>query len=407
MGSPVSVAGRYLLIAAALAASLYSVVLARASWLFREDTVNSVPAAVRLVPYDSEYLSRLAAWRTPEKVALLHRAVEFNPFDFQSLIHLGIEREFTSRDASGAERYYLRAAEVNKMFLPKWTLTNFYFRQQRTPEFFRWARATLAITPYAPEPVFIQMWLMSQDARTIARALPNRPRILLPYAWYLSNNHQFAPIPAIVQRLVDAVGKGDPRAWGRDGLLATIEDRLVENGDSGPALAVWGSLVRARWIDKEIPSASHPITNQDFGSRLYPHGFDWRVVPAEGVHVEQYASEQSLHLRFTGNEPETPTSLLEQYIPLSPGRTYHLKWQLESKLGDAASGLTWRVSSVGGVSHASLASQDIVLSSSTGWRFNAPPGSNLAKLSLEYARPYGHMRAVGTLILKEVSCQAE
>ncbi len=122
---------RYLLIAGALAAAIYSFVLARASWLFRQDTAISIPAAVALVPFDSTYVARLAAWRPAEKIALLHRAVELNPFDSESWIQLGFVSEFQQHDRASAERYYLKAAEVNKMFLPKWTLTNFYFRQDQ------------------------------------------------------------------------------------------------------------------------------------------------------------------------------------------------------------------------------------------------------------------------------------
>ena len=46
------------------------------------------------------------------------------------LIQLGLNAEITEGDPKTAESYYLKAAAVNKMFLPKWTLTNYYFRQQ-------------------------------------------------------------------------------------------------------------------------------------------------------------------------------------------------------------------------------------------------------------------------------------
>lgn len=71
-------------------------------------------------------------------------------------------------DAEGAERDYLR------MFLRKWTLTNFYFRQRRPHDFFHWANAALQVAPYSPDPIFAQMWLVSQDAGRIAAAIPER-----------------------------------------------------------------------------------------------------------------------------------------------------------------------------------------------------------------------------------------
>ena len=144
-----------LLIAGAILAAFYSFLLARASWLFEQDTSSSVPKAAGLMPYNGAYLARLAAWAPAQKFFLFRRAVELNPFDFESLIQLGIFSEFQKHNDAQAERYYLRAEEVNKMFLPKWTLTNYYFRHGRTAEFFRWATASLAITPYSPEPIFL------------------------------------------------------------------------------------------------------------------------------------------------------------------------------------------------------------------------------------------------------------
>jgi hypothetical protein len=122
---------RYCAIVAAVAAAGYSLILARAAYLFACDTRTSVPAAVQLIPYNSVYVARLAAWMPAERNQLLHRAVKLNPWDFQSWIQLGLATEMEHNDAEGAERQYLHAATVDRMFLPRWTLTNFYFRHRR------------------------------------------------------------------------------------------------------------------------------------------------------------------------------------------------------------------------------------------------------------------------------------
>ncbi len=397
---------RYLLVASALAAGIYSFVLARASWLFRQDTANSVPAAVTLVPFDSAYLARLAAWRPAQKVALLHRAVELNPFDSESWIQLGFVSEFQQRETASAERYYLRAAEVDKMFLPKWTLTNFYFRQDQPAEFFRWANATLAITPYSPEPVFVQMWLISQDPEKIAQSVPDRPRVLLPYAWFLCNSHQYSAIPPIVARLIKAAGKADPRAWGRDGLIAAIEDRLVAEGNRDPALRIWSSMVNEGWLQKTIPTLTHPLTNGDFRTPLFSHGFDWIRAGTEGLRIDESPSENLIRLQFSGNEPQH-CLVLQQYLPMEAGRTYRLEWQANPIPGDALSGLTWHLRPVGDGAGPGLESSDLGLSPSGSWNVRARLGAELYRLTLEYARPLGQLRANGTFILKSVSISAD
>lgn len=380
--------------------------LAQAQWLFQRDTASSVPAAVRLVPYNSEYVARLAAWRQPEKLSLLLRAVALNPFDFQSLIQIGFVEEFQKRDLAAAEHYYLNAADVNKMFLPKWTLANFYFRRERSDQFFHWATATLAITPYSPDPVFTQMWLMSQDAVNIAHAIPNRPRTLLAYAWFLSNNHEYAAIPPIVQRLISVAGKRDPHAWGRDDLLAAIEDRLIAAGDRDGSLSVWASMVRAGWLQQSVPSGDHPLTNENFKLSFFQHGFDWIVAEVDGIRIEQFPSDGSLRIQFSGDEPER-ANVLQQVVPLDVNRTYNLRWDVESRLADLPSGLRWHLQSVEGVGGPDLLSGDVVQTKNQGWQFRLPSGTGLYRLSLDYARPLGHSRATGAIVIKGVYANTE
>jgi hypothetical protein len=339
-------------------------------------------------------------------MALLSRAVALNPFDFESLIQIGFAHEFQNQDIGAAERYYLKAASVNKMFLPKWTLTNFYFRQERRIEFFQSGMATLAITPYSPDPVFTQMWLMSQDATTIARAVPDRPRTLLAYAWFLSNNHQYAAVPSIVKRLIAAVGKSDPHAWGRDDLLPAIEDRLVGAGDRESALSVWTSMVRAGWLQQSVPSGAHPVTNEQFKIVFFPHGFDWIPAELDGIRLDQFPSEGFLRIQFSGDQPERGT-LLWQYLPLDAGRTYDFRWKIESRLSDSPSGLTWHLQPVETSPVAELVSSDLAGLTPQAWQVRVPSGPGLYRLSLEYARPLGHSRARGTVVLKSVHSDPE
>ena len=411
MGSVSSIVARCSLIAGAIAAAVYALLLARAEALFNRDTAISVPAAVRLVPYDSAYLARLAAWRPAEHVALLQRAVSYNPFDFESWIQLGLASEFQQGDVSAAERYFLKAAAVNRMFLPRWTLTNFYFRHNKLPEFFRWAKATLAITPYSPEPVFLQMWQISQDGGRIAAAVPERPRALLPYAWFLSNSNRNSLVSPILDRLITAIGNRDPRSWGRDDLVATMEDRLLAAGQQQPALDVWKRMVNARWLNETVPSPQHPLTNGNFRQPFFRHGFDWMPVNAEGVRVDQYADQGSLNLRFSGDESER-CLLLQQYVPLAAGRPYRLGWRIKANTLTGLSGLTWHLRPVSPAAPAGslsdeFQSSDLLSPSPAGWQFRSPPQTSLGLLTLQYARPLGQTVARGSLVLQAVSLSTE
>ena len=396
---------RYLLVTCGCVSALYSLLLASASWLFRQDTAASVAEAVRLVPYNSNYVTRLAAWHSAQKIALLHRAVKLNPLDYESWIQLGLTSEFQQHDRAAAERYYLKAADVNRMFVPKWTLTNFYFRQERLNDFFAWASATLAVTPYPPDPVFLQIWLISHDARRIARAIPERPRILLPYVWFLSNRHQYALIAPVVDRLIRAVGNRDPWAWGRDDLIALSEDRLIAEGYRDPALNIWASMVKAGWIHKTIPTVSHPITNGDFQTVFFRHGFDWMPVNSGCARVEQFVAAGEVRVRFSGDEPEN-CIIMQQYVPLRSGRGYRLRWELHSQLPDTVSGLRWHVLPSPVRNDIESISPDLLSSTTRDWDFESAKGAEVGILLLEYSRPLGHLRTKGTAVLKSVLCSA-
>jgi len=391
---------RYAIAAAAIAAGIYAVILARASYLFHEDTAVSVAAAVHLQPHNADYLERLASWQPDERKALLERSIAENPFNYDALIRLGLLAEMQDGDNAAAERCYLRAASVNHMFLPRWTLANFYFRQQRADDFFHWTWQTLAVTPYASDPVFAQMRQMTQDEDLIQSAIPDRPRILLQYAWYLSNSKDYDRIPRAVNRLVHLVSKDDAAKWGRDDLLALSEDHMLAAGSLQPALDVWSALKGAGWIEQSVPSGQNPLTNGDFRQPFFRHGFDWVINDNPGARLEQLPDLSELRVNLYGDEPEKMV-LLQQYVAVTPGARYSMTWHQQSEELTEPSGLTWCLHSIGG-SQSDLVSGDVIAPNSS-WDFVAPRGVKGFLLTLEYARALGTTRARGALSLKSVT----
>jgi tetratricopeptide (TPR) repeat protein len=392
---------RYLLIAGAVAGAYYSAILARASYLFKQDTAISVPAAVNLVPYNAEYVARLASWKEDRRAALLKSAVELNPFDYESLIQLGLSAEMTAADPATAEAYFLKAASVNRMYLPKWTLAGYYFRRQNSSEFFRWANETLKISPYAGDPVFTQMWLMSQDPARLSAAIPDRARTLIQYTWFLSNSKQFAAMPPIVERLVRVVGEDDPRAWGRNDLIASALDHVLASGDLHTGLQIWTTLRDGRWIPQSVPDADRPLTNGDFHWPFYKHGFDWAPAETEAVHIQQFVNEPSIDIGLSGDQPEH-CELLRQYVAIESGFLYKLQWKAEAQGIPAGSGLAWHLRPANADERIDITSIDL-LRAPQAWEFVAPPKVTGFMLTLEYDRALGHVRPAGHTLLRSVS----
>jgi hypothetical protein len=396
---------RCLLIATALAGCIYSLLLARAQYLFEKDNGASVAGAVKLVPYNSDYVARLAAWTPREKMLLLQRAVQLNPFDSQSWIQLGLYSELQAKDYASAERDYLKAADVNHMYLPKWTLANFYFRRGNETQFFRWAKETLSITPYSPDPVFTQMWLISSDPTRIAASVPDRPQALLRYAWFLMNNNHYPSIPPVVQRLVERTGSTYPRIWGRDDMIAAIEDRLLAAGHDQEALQIWSTLCQAGWISQTVPNPASPITNGNFRLPFYPHGFGWMPVESPGVSTSHYTDQASIRFELSGDQPEHVV-LLRQFVPVAAGGVYTLSWHAVSDNLPSPSGLAWHLQPISAKMSA-MESGDLLDSQNAHWQLDIPDGVHLCLLTVEYNRALGTVRTRGSIVVSSVAMRAK
>jgi tetratricopeptide (TPR) repeat protein len=376
-----------------------SAILGIGSYLFHRGDRRSVELAARLVPFNSEYLSRLSSYRPAERTELLRKAAAADPYSEQVWLQLGFDAEFYHHDYSAAERYYLKAAEVSHLFLPRWTLTNFYFRRQNRPEFLKWSRAALQVTPYTADPIFTEMWLMDPDHSTVAADIPNRPAILQQYFEFLMTARQFAAVPPIVKRLVASAPVSQAHLYGLDNDIGPALDTLLGAGYGAEAILIWNDLFTAHWIQFPTPTPEHPLTNGDFAT-LFGHGFDWFLLHPSGVSLTYNEGVHEIAIDFSGDEPEQ-CEILQQWIPLGPSRSYHLQWKQQTAGLNNPAGLTWRV-------HAStfdLQSPDLLDEQGGGWTLQTPPGANIAILMLEYRRPLGQTKAQGTLQLQSVMLQ--
>src|SRR5262245_55664891 len=129
-----------LLLALTLATSR-SVRVALADHGLREENVPGLEHALRLTPEQAVVYTRLASViesEDPERATnLLERAVALNPWDTTARIRLGLRRE-AAGDLDRAEQDLLEAARHDRLYLPRWTLANYYFRRGNTARFWQW-----------------------------------------------------------------------------------------------------------------------------------------------------------------------------------------------------------------------------------------------------------------------------
>ena len=111
-----------------------SIRLAYADWLFRQNGIESVARASRLDPANGAYqawLAELLENDGQDAAKELEAAARLSPLSSRVWIRRGLSAE-SNGDRALAEQLLLRAAEVDRLMEPRWTLMNFYFRAGQT-----------------------------------------------------------------------------------------------------------------------------------------------------------------------------------------------------------------------------------------------------------------------------------
>jgi pentatricopeptide repeat protein len=402
---------RLFLAVAALGACAASLISARATHLFHVGTISSLSAAVRLVPFNAGYVAALGQAEPSNAVDLWTRSAELNPFSADTWFRLGYHAELNQHQPRLAEQYFSKAAAVDRSYLPRWTLANFYFRQHNREQFLKWAKSALEITPYDGAAVFFQTLTLTNDEKQVLNILPARTQVVFDYLNFLLASNRDASLESVAMRSLDLpaaapFGRPDlPARW--QDLLGITEDRLLIAGNVDAALRVWNRMHQRGWAKLAAPSASAPLTNAEFKTPFSNHGFDWSFVPAPGVSFDQLPESQKIRFTFSGTQPEW-CRLLEQFVSLEPGRTYRMAWETESSDFTDRIGLTWRLHPVGpgGPDAGSgLSSPDLIVKGANHgeWIFSARNDAKLYLITLEFKRPLGQVRAEGSLAIRDVS----
>jgi tetratricopeptide (TPR) repeat protein len=405
---------RLVAIVGCFAGAAFAFTLFRASLAARQLTISGIETATRLVPFDTSYLTALAQLEPARRIPLLHRSLSLNRFDSKSLIELGLEAEFQQHDPAKAEQYFKQAAEIDKMFVPRLTLANFYFRQENIPEFLEWVHRALDISPYGynPRPLYQQCWSIGADPARIEAAIPDYDRRLFEYASFLlSINRPDLTVP-VFERGIAAVPlkrsmPGDER-WYRDSVGIGI-DHLLDADLPEQAVQLWTTLYRQGWIGFPAPSSSSPLNNTDFSQQAFQHGFDWALPPINGARANQFSDIREIRFTLSGTQPEF-CILLRQYAVLQASHKYTLTWDSDSGSIPAGDGFTWRLYSIKrGDPPLPLDARSPDITSGNGngkWQFQTSDDGHVFLIALEYTRPVGRTRAEGSLVLRHATLSA-
>ena len=112
--------------------------------------------------------------------AELRAAVSLNPRLASAWIHLGLDAEADGNQPQ-AEEDLLRAARVDRQYLPAWTLANFYFRCGDAAKFWPWARRAAVLTYDDYRPLLRLADTLETSPQVVATRLGGDSRLLRAY----------------------------------------------------------------------------------------------------------------------------------------------------------------------------------------------------------------------------------
>ena len=365
----------------------------RADSLFREDTIESLRAAIKLVPDGWQYYMRLAQLDRVHAHGLLETALKLNGYNAQAAIELALQDE-SDGNYDAAEKLLLGASAVDRTYLPRWSLANFYFRRDNMPAFWMWARKAADMPTEDMGPLFELCWHVTPDVGEIAKAVLNDDRgVVRQYLGFLGEKGQTDALAKVAQRLVQV---GNPE-MDRPFLLGSV-NWLVTANDPAGASGVWKSMVEQRWVaaDPTIPN------NWEFSREPLPVAFDWSLPEYPGLH--SWPGSSGLETEFTGEEPES-CIIAEQYVTLAPG-SYRLIYQYRTNGIAPETGIRWQVldAKTGkAVVESEALSSDVQTRASL--TFVVPDGVSMQRLRLAYQRALGTPRISGTLLVISTKIQ--
>lgn len=345
-------------------ASYWALRLAYADHLYRQNTPASLRRAAELAPFDENYQAALGNWE---------RAVELNRNFSVGWLELAFRAERDGKIPE-AERLLLRAEEVDKQFEPRWALANFYVRQNRTADFWKWIRLAAERSYGDRRGIFSLCDRMAGTSKEVLeKGLPPDAQLISEYVAHLTRRDRLVDAAEAAQRLRDTCTAQQAEA------LIDLCDRLIQSGDGAQASEVWNVL-----SGRGLAPVRNPLANGELRTAPLGRGFDWKLGWRVGIFVRW--SPGIIRAALNGKQEES-TELLSQWVWLPDPGAYQLSCRQRTVGLGEKTGLAWKVEGAARVEPVE-----------DGVRFRVSKPA-LVRLVFGYGRIPGTMRAEGEIYL--------
>ncbi len=325
------------------------------------------------------------------------RVLELNPRSASYLAQAALSAEFRG-DIRGAERLLLQAARYNRLWLPRWSLANFYYRHGRLEEFRRWAALAFE-RAYGDRTALFRLCRAAgvEDQTVLEELLGADVENLGAWVGFLAAEGPVEALPAAAVKYIEAAAAGTaeaavPRV---NGAIRA----LLRAGHGREAAELWTAMSRRRLIPYPEWNEAAPLVNAEFLRPVPGPGLDWAVARGAGFEVFPGVPAGGIKVTFSGRQPER-VELLAQEVLLRGGQAWRLEFEYQTPgIGDGATSLGWRL---GGMEagQGRLSSEEWTRGAAV---WEVPAGLQVLRLALWSERPRGQVRHEGELRLRGVS----
>lgn len=379
------------------------------NWAARGDR-ESVERATAWTSGNSAAWLKLASLQShegedAEAIESLRRAAAALPFDPapRREFALALEQAGKIEEASVQLR---EAAGLDRSFVSRWTLANFYLRTGQTEEFWPWIRQAIEFDP-ARLPLAMDLCWRAFGApdgeRILELAIPDTPDANRAYFAYLLDSERVEPMRNMWPRVEPDLTAADVPN------VALYLDRLLLADYVEDAVEAWNRLSERDFVPLEPLSIEEGpyLTNGDFVERVSGLGFDWKIPRAEGVGRRQVPGDNGeyfLEVVLSGGQAEY-TPVIIQMLPIGPGRRYALIYEYLTQQLPAETGIGWVVRD--GRTEQPVATPPPLENAEDFWyetsfSFDAPADARLLQLELKYERVPGTARERGRFLMRNV-----
>jgi tetratricopeptide (TPR) repeat protein len=310
-------------------------------------------------------------------------AVRDNPRSSHYWIDLGNALQQAGHPTEAREAYKEAVANYPSSARVKWAYGNFLFLQNDSADGIEQLRQAILIDPKLRPLAISRCWQTDPNVNVLLNELlPPQPAAYIAALDFLASIQETDAALKVWDRLV-ALGRPFP-------LRSTFSffDEMIQEGRAAEGKRLWQQAYDVNGLAYD-PTGHSAVWNGGFEHDIANGGFGWRIWEGNGFLVQPdaevaHSGRRSMRIDFGGGANADFYHLF-QYVPVEPGKKYHLSAWLRTKAVSTDSGIRFLLEDANGNGTAGLLTPSIT--GTTPWTrveadIESGPKSHVLKLQV-------------------------